>query len=173
MARIYLLIFVGAALLPAASVYAQSDGRSTDGIAECREFADAEARLACYDRIGKTASGNKEQSEPGENVAETPEPGMAEIEKGDSGYGVLSDDTGLPQSADANKPIPVTISKCGEATNFKFYFYFDNGQVWRYIGGKKLRYRGCEGAAILVEDRLGFSLQMEGDNARLRVKRIN
>lgn len=172
MARFSSIVILSAALLSAAPVYAQSDGHSPEDIAKCREFGDEQARLACYDRIGEAVSEDKEPSEPSEDGAAKPETGIAEVESGDSEYSELTEETGLPRSADANKPIPVTISSCGEATNFKFYFYFDNGQVWRYIGGKKLRYRSCDGPAILVEDRLGFALQLNGDGAWLRVKRI-
>jgi hypothetical protein len=172
MARIGLVIFGGSVLLLAASTYAQSDDHSKGGVEQCREIADAEARLACYDRIGRSDPVGREELESEPDAAAESDPSIAGSETEDSEYDTLTDDTGLPKAADSNKPIPVTVSKCGEATNFKFYFYLDNGQVWRYIGGEKLRLRGCEGTAFLVEDRFGFTLQMDGDSARLRVKRV-
>lgn len=166
------LLLGSAILLLFAPVYAQSSDQGQGGVKQCREIADAEARLACYDRIGKSALEGGDEPESMPEAAAELDPSIAGAEIEDSEYGTLTDDTGLPAAADASKPIPVTVSSCGEATNLKFYFYLDNGQVWRYIGGKKLRYRSCDGAAFLFEDRLGFALQMEGDSARLRVKRV-
>jgi hypothetical protein len=172
MVRIRKAVVLGTVLVLAASVHGQADERPTGGIEQCREFTDAEARLACYDRIGEPVSGNHERTESSQEPEAEPHPSMIGAKSEDSEYGALGDDTGLPNEAEASKPILVTVSRCGEAANFNFYFYLDNGQVWRYTGAKQLRYRSCDGVAILVEDRLGFTLQMEGDSARLRVKRI-
>lgn len=172
MARVFSVIIGGTFLFLAAPVYAQSDDNVTGRVDQCRELVDAEARLACYDRIGETAVEGRDDPDRMPDAAAESGPGNPAPAEADSEYGALTDDTGLPKAADAIKPIPVTISRCGEATNLKFYFYLDNGQVWRYIGGKKLRYRNCGGAAVLVEDRFGFALQIEGDNSRLRVKRV-
>lgn len=172
MARICTVIFGGSVLLLAASVYAQSDDHSKGRVEQCRKLADAEARLACYDRIGRSDPAGVDERESRPDAAPESDPSSTGPETEGSGYGTLTEDTGLTKAAAVNKPIPVTVSRCGEATNFKFYFYLDNGQVWRYIGGGKLRLRSCDGAAFLVEDRFGYTLQLDGDSARLRVKRV-
>lgn len=55
MARVFSVIIGGTFLFLAAPVYAQSDDNVTGRVDQCRELVDAEARLACYDRIGETA----------------------------------------------------------------------------------------------------------------------
>ena len=99
-----------------------------------------------------------------------PEPKDPEPEE--TTYGELTDNVGLPKAADEYKPIPVTVVRCGKANNRKWYFYLDNGQVWQYLGSRTLRYRNCDTPGTLREDGMGFALQMDGDEAKLRVKRV-
>ena len=62
--------------------------------------------------------------------------------------------------------------RCGEANNRRFYFYFDNGQVWKYLGRKKLRFLDCDSQATLVEDGFGFTLKLDTDEREMRVQRV-
>jgi hypothetical protein len=166
------LIPISVFLLPAWSA-AQSEGTLADDLEQCQTITHSADRLACYDRVSKPEPAtteapqeeqHEEQNATDANTTETAEP--------DSEEGALTDDTGLPKSADDFKPIAVTVTRCSEGHNRQFYFYFDNGQAWKYIGGKTLRYRDCDRPATLREDGLGFSLQLDGDEARLRVQRV-
>lgn len=171
-----------------ATALTQVEETITEKLDRCRDLTNAMARLGCYDRIGEPraasqpAPKNHVDTETGLDAAPdselvrddsaSPAPKASEGAFEDTEYGELTDNIGLPKSADAYKPISVTIANCGKTNNRKWYFYFDNGQVWQYIGARSLRYRRCNTPAILEEDTLGFVLHMEGDTARLRVKRV-
>jgi hypothetical protein len=168
------------ALLLTVPGHAENDGVATEAIERCRTIADDVHRLACYDRIGRPETAPTHALEaPGDSV---PEPlpkdqgaqvlGSPVVAAEDTEYGELTDDVGLPKSADDYKPIPVTVVRCEQSNNRKWYFYFDNGQVWKYLGAQTLRYRGCSTPGMLIEDGLGFALQMDADTAKLRVKRV-
>ena len=187
MAGINLGLFTGAvALLLAAPGHAQNEGASTEDIERCRTIADVTERLACYDRIGKPETTPEPAPEARENSTPDPKPvpvptptdegsqgtDDSVVATEDTKYGELTDDVGLPKSADDYRPIPVTVSRCTKASNHKWYFYLDNGQVWQYLGARTLRYKECNTPGQLIEDRLGFSLQMDGDTAKHRVKRV-
>ena len=183
MTSIYLGLVTGTVvLLLTTPAHAQSNSAATESIEQCRKIADVTDRLDCYDRIGESeiathpAPENQDVAAPGPEPMDTeqvsPGPETSEIAVEDAEYGVLADDVGLPKSSDAYKPIPVTVTRCGKANNRKWYFYFDNGQVWKYIGSRTLRYRSCNTPAKLVEDGFGFTLQMDGDKAKLRVDRV-
>ena len=133
-------------------------------IQKCRQIPEAEMRLACYDRLGDPAAQQPAQEKPGaidENVTED-----------DPSYRELTDDVGLPKEIKDDQVILASFSRCGEANNRKFYFYFDNGQIWKYVGGRKLRIRDCSKPATLREDRFGFTLQLDGDSRSMRVERV-
>jgi hypothetical protein len=183
MACIHIRVVTGAVvLLLAAPSHAQNDSAATDYIERCRTIADVMDRLACYDRIGApdtapaTAPEAREDSMPETEAAHSDEgsqdPEAAVTATDDIEYGDLTDDVGLAKRADAFKPILVTVTRCSQANNRKWYFYLDNGQVWQYMGARTLRYRRCDTPGKLIEDSLGFSLQMDGDTAKHRVKRV-
>lgn len=183
-------------LLFAAPLYAQSESDSMQELRQCREHEKPEIRLACYDRITVSTAATELQPAVVEEVPPEPElqhDGAMEQEsvgepttaaasqavdseevsaEPESQYAELTDDIGLPKTGDANKPILAYVARCGEANNRKFYFYLDNGQIWQYIGGRRLRYKSCDTPATLTEDGLGFMLQMDGESRRLRVQRV-
>ena len=195
-------IGIGALLLLfAAPLYAQSQSDSMQELRQCREHEEPEARLACYDRVAVSTAATESQAAVVEDVPPEPElphdepmedepmeqesvgePAAAATpqsvaseevsEEPESEYAELTDDIGLPKTGDANRPILAYVARCGEANNRKFYFYFDNGQIWQYIGGRRLRYKSCDTAARLTEDGLGFMLQLDGESRRMRVQRV-
>ncbi|MDH3336378.1 MAG: hypothetical protein OER22_05305 [Gammaproteobacteria bacterium] len=165
----------GALLLCSAAVLADNESVPMDELHQCREYPDIEKRLACYDGIGETApvvatTGIAVQVEPQETEAVAAE--VSQEVDDDSQYRELTDDIGLPKSEDNYETILTTVVRCGVANNRKFYFYFENGQVWQYLGNKKLRYRNCNAQAKLVEDGIGFKLQLDGESGQPRVKRV-
>jgi hypothetical protein len=168
------------ALLFTVPGHTANDCVATEEIERCRTIADVVDRLACYDRIGRPETAPTHALEaPGDSI---PEPipmdqdsqdlEFPAVAAEDTEYGELTDDVGLPKSADDYKPIPVTVVRCGQSNDHKWYFYFDNGQVWKYLGARTLRYRDCNTPGMLIEDGLGFALQMDADKAKLRVKRV-
>ena len=176
MARINLGLVTGAvALLLTTPGHAQDKSDTAEGIEQCRTISDTSARLACYDGIGRSEAAPPAPAPEARQDA-TPDPGPldqpSQVASENTAYGELTDNVGLPKSADEYKPIPVTVVRCARSNNRKWYFYFDNGQVWQYLGTRALRYRGCNTPGLLVEDGMGFALKMDGDTAKHRVKRI-
>jgi hypothetical protein len=123
----------------------------------CRSISIDDARLVCYDSAGKAPLNAAPQE------AEVADP----VE-----YQVLTDGVGLAESEADSIAFLATISDCVLAPNHQYYFYFDNDQVWRYLGNKKLRYRECNITAKITEDRLGYSMQIDGETRSLRIERV-
>ena len=154
---------------------AQNDSVSMEALRQCREYSDIGKRLSCYDHIGEPAPIVETTTVPADADPQDTAAGAAEVSEeveNDSLYRDLTDDIGLPKSDDAYETIHATVVRCGEANNRKFYFYFDNGQIWKYIGGKRLRYKSCNAPANLTEDGFGFRLQIDGKPGLLRVQRV-
>jgi len=154
---------------------AAQDGRvSMQEIHQCRDHSDAEKRLTCYDQIGKPAP--VETAPVVTADAETPDTTTAEtdaaqdLEPGTQGH-EPADDFGLPKTENNYESFRATVARCSEAKNRMFYFYLDNGQVWKYVGNKRLRYKNCNSPATLSEDGFGFTLQMD-EGPTLRVLRV-
>jgi hypothetical protein len=156
---------------------AQNDSDAMQQLTKCHEFSDIEKRLACYDNISDVAPIAEAPASPAEletaaaTVVTTAAMDVPEDAEVEAQSPEPADDFGLPKSEDELESIRVTVVRCGQANDYKFYFYLDNNQVWQYLGGNHLRYSSCDSPATLTEDSLGFKLQMDG-RPSLRVRRM-
>jgi hypothetical protein len=184
---IFVIASAGAMLLLfSLPLSAQNDGVSMQQLNNCREIAATEERLACYDSVGEaTAIAETPAETPVEIPAETPEVPAAvatvtvaaaaidaqtDPEPDPESAPEQADDFGFPKAIEDLTTIQANVVRCGEASNRKYYFYLDNGQVWQYLGNRSLRYRSCDSPVTITEDGMGYALQMEGDSSH-RVQR--
>ena len=153
---------------------AQDDSVPLQEIQQCREHSSAEKRLTCYDQIGKAAPVEEmpvvlidaEAADKATAQADSAQDLEPNVQSGGP-----ADDFGLPKSKDDYASFRTTVSRCGEANDRRFYFYLEDGQIWKYVGNKRLRYKNCNSPATLSEDGFGFTLQMDGEPT-LRVLRV-
>ena len=161
-------------ILISAPLPAHNSSVSMQQLRQCREYSDNGKRLACYDRIGDPAPVAETPTTPADTESTVDTVGSAEgpreVDR-DLEHSEPADDFGFPKSEDALETNRATVVRCGESNNRKFYFYFDNGQAWQYLGGKRLRYTSCNSPATLREDSFGFTLQIDGKPS-LRVQRV-
>ncbi len=161
-------------LLISFALSAEDSSVSMQQLQQCREYTDIEERLACFDNIGKQTSVAEAEADAEITNVAAAAVIAAEVEPTtDAATQSLdsSEDFGLPKNEEELDSIHANVSRCGVANDRKFYFYLDNGQVWRYIGGKRLRYKDCDSPAILKEDSMGYELKLEGKGG-LRVQRV-
>jgi len=176
MKRVFFGAGLGAMLLVfAMPITAQHDDGPMRELEQCRELDGDDQRLSCYDRIGETPSVVAATTVKTETSPVVDTTAAIDVQEQDSQYVELTDDIGLPkkaQPADDYNTVLATISRCELASNRIFYFYFENGQIWKYIGRKQLKYRDCSGEAEIKEDRFGFELQLDGETRSVRVARV-
>ena len=110
----------------------------------CGAIEDAESRLKCYDELAKQA--------PPE---ETP-PAAKEAEKEDRGAETFA----------------AEVTRCEEAHDGKYFFFFDNGQVWKQVKTDRERYRDCSFTVTVTRDWFGYKMQREGEQRRIRISRV-
>jgi hypothetical protein len=188
--RIFLSTSAGAMLLLISiPLSAQDDNVSMQQLNQCREIADTEERLACFDNISEPAATSEAAVEtaaetPVETHTEAPAETLAagaataaaaataspEAEAESEPEPDPDADFGLPTPEENRETIQANVVRCGEANNRKYYFYLDNGQIWEFLGRSNPRYRSCNSPVTVTEDGMGFSLQMEGDSSH-RVRR--
>lgn len=64
------------------------------------------------------------------------------------------------------------VVDCKQDASKKWYFYFDNGQVWKQRANARLTKRDCDFAVTLTKDSFGYKMQIEGETKQIRVGRI-
>ena len=184
--RVFLCASAGAMLLISFQLPAQNESVSTEQLQQCREIADTEERLACFDNISEPAPTTETPAEaPVETPAETPTVSAAAATAAVAATAATASpeaeaesepepdpdaDFGLPTPEENRETIQANVVRCGEASNRKYYFYLDNGQIWEFLGRSNPRYRSCNSPVTVTEDGMGFSLQMDGDSSH-RVRR--
>jgi hypothetical protein len=158
MPRIGTIIFIlgTIALTASAEVHAQD---SSD-MARCAELENADARLACYDEvIGRSIS--------------RPNPEAAEKEPNP-----LTEEVGQEQLDSKDKPhqepeaYAGRVTECQQDASNKWYFVFDNGQVWKQRSNARLPVGECDFSVTITKDAFGYKMQIEGEGKKIRIGRV-
>jgi hypothetical protein len=164
---------------------------SADTIEElkaCAVMTDDDARLACFDKLGERALEESSADQKSIQV-EKVEPeavAVAEPEAAAEAAAVtvaaaeaaaetattiepLPDDLGSPE----NVQYSTVVTSCKKGYYGDLYFVFDNGQVWKHTGNRRLRLKECNFNATIMKDAFGYKMQADGIDGSIRVKRNN
>jgi hypothetical protein len=154
------------ALLTAAELHAQESG----GVARCADIDNGDARLACYDEVARRSA----PSQPANEATAEEQTGAA---KGSEPL-PLTQEVGAEQLDSKIRPeqeperFQGRVVECKQDASKKWYFYFDNGQVWKQRANARLTNRECDFAVTLTKDSFGYKMQIEGETKKFRVGRI-
>ena len=166
-----------------------------DGIRQCATVADDDERLRCFDALAREtthASATPSAVAPvpaapppaepaaaaASSAAVTPEPPPAESAAGAVAEAEpISDDIGLSGIESKDKPEPkkysATVTKCEESKQSgQYYFFFENGQVWKQANYKRLRWRDCEFDVTVSKGTFGYEMYVPEKDRTVRVARI-
>lgn len=147
------------AALAIAAIGSAVAGKPPNDFTQCLEIADADARLACYDRFART----RRAGHPSPVAPPDAAPASAEARFGNA----QAERKGRIEAIHAN------IAATGVNGFGKLVVTLDNGQVWLQTDGK--RYRAAVGDAVTVRRSSygpGFRLKTEGGRRFIQVKRI-
>lgn len=166
----------------------------TDPLAEiekCARIKDAVSRFACYEALGKqilaedpgaaqSPSGSAGSTAAGAAaIAATAATGAPAADSGaaDTAVPELSDDLGGEKFSSEDKDNPEEnrgqVTSCQQDPSGSYYFVFANGQVWQQTSRRRYRLGDeCDFVAIITRDTFGYKLQIDGDDSKMRVKRI-
>jgi hypothetical protein len=65
-----------------------------------------------------------------------------------------------------------TVTKCSKGPTGKWYFYFQNGQVWQQRDDDRLRFKDCNFDVTISKDFFGYKMQIEGESGKTRIARV-
>ncbi len=162
----------------------------------CAKTEDGVERFSCYEAIGKkllaveegeknevevVASNTKIEPLADPKLNTTPDT-VVEDEVASSDVVVektLSDELGGRQfkkeesGSEKRSQILATarVTSCRKAVDGKWFFFFENGQVWKQVDSSRRHYRSCDFMANIKKDGIGFKIQVEGEKRSTRVKR--
>lgn len=143
---------------------------SVEPIAEiraCAEVTDGDARLACFDALAERVQLEEPAVDPASGVA-------AEEPRGSSLPEYLGGAEFEEQSEYFETHHQGTITECQQARDGRWYFRFDNGQVWRQTNLSRQRFKDCSFLAKISRDAFGYKMEIEvnGRQKTIRVARV-
>ena len=174
--RVKFMLFLTLGLACISAGNAQS-AELVDELKTCAKVTDRNARFACYENLGKRALENETAAERSSaEIIAQPEAAAVPVAIGTTTNTVaLPDDLG---SASIDDPSQSTekqnrslLTSCKKGADQQWYFYFENGQVWKQIDSHRLSFRECNFIATITKDGFGYKMQIESVNKKFRVTR--
>lgn len=130
----------------------------------CASITDQEARLACFDSLGERVLGEASaDASRQEEMAARPDAKAATVTSAQP----LPDDLGTSQAVE----YVGLMTSCDRGASGRWYFFFDNGQVWKQVDTRNRRFKDCNGNATIMNDAFGYKMRIDGVERTIRVKR--
>ena len=125
----------------------------SDRVRECKTIGEDTARLACYDGLVRA------------EVA-SPPPAPASL-----GAETMRQKDRTGEAAEKLE-VSATVTRCSESADGRYVFYFSNGQVWKQSKNDRVHFGDCNFDVTITKDFFGYKMQQEGENRRIRIKRL-
>lgn len=141
--------------------------QSADTIEElkvCARLTDRDARLACFDNLGERVL----REEPAEK-----KPTQGKLAQPEAVTTTATDTQPLPDDYGESKTIQYSglITSCKKGQSGNWYFFFDNGQVWKEVNKRNLRFKECNFNATITKGMLGYKMRIDDVDKTIRVRR--
>lgn len=158
--------------------------QGNDEMQRCASIEETAARLACFDEIAGTKGPTQQPMDT------SPEPQSAEEERATSepppveqppDAGVIepiTDDYGTEGLSKKDQPdeeeqaVRAVVTKCSKSSSDRYYFYFENGQVWKQKDDDRLYFKDCTYGVTITKDFFGYKMQIDGEKSKIRVSRV-
>ena len=81
-------------------------------------------------------------------------------------------DGGADKAEDEAFELKATVTRCEKSPDNRYFFYLDNGQVWKQTRTERHRYKDCNFAGTIIRDFFGYKIVREDGERDIRVKRV-
>jgi len=146
-----------------------------EALKTCAKMTDRDARLACYDKLGKRVLSEESGNEALPSVSDA-QSKTSETTETESTNPSLPDDIGgadfEEQSQSTKNQDKGLITSCKKGADKRWYFSFDNGQIWKESNKGRRRFKECNFIATITRDGFGYRMQIEGETMKIRVSRV-
>lgn len=169
----YRAVGTGALRLGALAIMlnASADAQDAADLGSCANLEDPQARLACYDAASQGLQEAKPASPPAEAAParETPE-SPAAADSAQPSVAVSEEQPGPEDGKD--QPLRLQLTDCQKGPTGKWYFYFDDGQVWKQKDNDRFSTKNCNGEVAISKDFFGYKIEFQTTENKIRAARV-
>ena len=139
----------------------------------CAKMTDRDARFACFDNLGERVlrEESTDQKPTPESATQPEAVTTATATNAQPPPEVLD----MSMIGDDQEPKSISYSRvvtsCQKGVYGDWYFFFDNGQVWKYVGNRNLRFKECNFNVTVTKDFFGFKMQGDDLEKTVRIRR--
>ena len=130
----------------------------------CAKMTDRDARFACFDNLGERVLREASADE---------KPTREKVAQAEAVTATATNAQSLPDEFGKSRSIQYSglITSCEKGYYGNWYFIFDNGQVWKEVNKRNLRFKECNFNATITQDAFGYKMQIDGVEKTIRVRR--
>ncbi len=158
-----------------------------ESLKQCGAIQDQAARLACYDEVAsrkpeaeppapavvETDAAAEQTSEETESVTDAAAEVAAAPTANDERLATLGDEQiGEQRKKSDMLEIQARVVSCKKDDFRRYFFYFENGQVWKQKSDRRLSYKECDFNITITKDFFGYKMLPEGETRRIRISRV-
>ena len=168
MTRSITAIFTLLVMVSSPAVIAQS-ADVVEELKACARMIDRDARFACFDRLGQRVLAEESvDKEPAQEDSAQPE-GTATAIATATNAQPLPDDSGVSESKTVD--YSGRITSCKQGHHGDWYFYLEDGQVWKEARRRNRRFKECDFDVTITKDRFGYKMRIDALDKTVRVRR--
>ena len=171
------LIWTLIACLSSAAISIAESPDPFDELEACAKTINQDERIACYETLGKrlleaNAATSAREAEPAQSL---PIAAEAAAVTAAASTPELKDDLGgerfAKETDQADTQNQGLITSCRYGRDDRWYFYFDNGQVWQQSNFGRLSFDECKFIATINKGLFGYKMKIDGRDGKIRVTR--
>lgn len=133
----------------------------------CARLSDANERHECYEALGQRALATEAEAPmvTRPETAGAPAP-VAESLPADLGGRVFANKDGEDPVEGRGR-----VTQCTLAVDKKWFYHFENGQVWKQVDSRRRRHSDCDFMVTIIKDGFGYKMQIDGEKSKIRINR--
>jgi hypothetical protein len=153
--------------MPVTSVSA-NDSEIVEKLRGCAQIAIDDERSSCYEELGKSVLENEvELNLKTVNEAQVIQSSTKEDKLPDSlGGGQFAEKAGVKVETNRGH-----VTSCKKASDRKWFYIFESGQVWKQVDSRKRRHKDCNFMVTIVKDAFGYKMHIDGQDTKIRIDR--
>jgi hypothetical protein len=137
-----------------------------DQFTACAKIASDSKRLICFDSAAKSLSSRTDTPAASEvvtspQISETPTALPDDLGGGEFSSGKKAEEVGYRGH----------VTSCKKSADRRWFYIFENGQVWKQVDRRKRRHKKCDFHVTLIEDTFGYTMTIDGQDSKIRVDR--